>query len=121
MSDPYVGLCASCRHVRRVTNKRGSTFYLCRLADSDPTFAKYPPLPVLACRGFEPVEKPMAEPFYVARASIRKVAGLHRRGVLPGGTAVDFGVHGAIKSHYGLDHVEDMPLPVDYVAAAAGG
>ena len=66
-------------------------------------------------------EPPVDEPLYVARAGIRKVAGLHRRATLAGGTAVDFGVHGPIKSHYGLDHVEDMPLPVDYVAAAAGG
>lgn len=65
--------------------------------------------------------EPPTQPFYVARASVSKVAGLHRRAVLPVGVALDFGVHGPIKTHYGLDHVEDMPLPVDYVAAAAGG
>lgn len=47
-----VGLCASCRHVKRVTSKR-TTFYLCRLAATDARFAKYPALPVLSCRGYE--------------------------------------------------------------------
>jgi hypothetical protein len=54
--DP-IGLCATCRHVRVVQTSHGSTFYLCRLADTDPRFAKYPRLPVLRCAGYEPVEK----------------------------------------------------------------
>jgi hypothetical protein len=61
----------------------------------------------------------MTEPFYVARAEVAKIAGVHRRATLETGTEVDFGVHGAIKAHYQLD-VPDMPLPVDYVAAAVG-
>jgi len=52
------GLCGRCRHVRRVENRRGSTFYLCRLAEVDPRFRRYPPLPVLRCAGFEPEEAP---------------------------------------------------------------
>lgn len=32
---------------------RGSVFYQCRLALTDPRFVKYPALPVVACRGFE--------------------------------------------------------------------
>lgn len=48
-----MGLCASCRHVRRTGNRRGSVFYLCTLAGSDPRFRRYPPLPVLSCAGYE--------------------------------------------------------------------
>jgi hypothetical protein len=48
-----VGLCASCRHARRVLTPR-STFWLCQLAAVDPRFDKYPRLPVLECDGHEP-------------------------------------------------------------------
>ena len=47
------GLCAACRHGRPIRSDRGSQFWLCRRSASDPTFARYPALPVLACRGFE--------------------------------------------------------------------
>jgi hypothetical protein len=50
------GLCASCKHVRRVISDRDSTFYLCQLSKTDPRFPKYPRLPVLACVGFEEVD-----------------------------------------------------------------
>jgi hypothetical protein len=53
--DP-IGLCASCRHARIVHSARGSHFYLCRLAETDPRFAKYPRLPVLRCAGYEFVD-----------------------------------------------------------------
>jgi hypothetical protein len=52
-ADP-VGLCASCRHVRRVETGRGSVFYRCARATEDPRFPKYPPLPVTQCSGYEP-------------------------------------------------------------------
>jgi len=61
----------------------------------------------------------MSEPLYIARASVEKVDGLHRRGTLEDGTTMDFGVHGPIKAMYGLDAVPDLPLPVDYLIAAA--
>jgi hypothetical protein len=48
------GLCHSCVHMQLVPSPRGSTFYLCRLSLSDPRFARYPPIPVLACAGFQP-------------------------------------------------------------------
>lgn len=48
-----VGLCAQCRHVRRIDSRRGSVFYLCKRADSDPRYARYPRLPVSRCPGFE--------------------------------------------------------------------
>jgi hypothetical protein len=47
-----VGLCASCAHARVVENDRGSRFYLCELAKTDPRFARYPRLPVVACAGW---------------------------------------------------------------------
>jgi hypothetical protein len=53
LRDP-IGLCAACRHARVVQTARGSTFYLCRLAEEDARFARYPRLPVLHCAGYEP-------------------------------------------------------------------
>lgn len=61
------------------------------------------------------------EPLYVVRARVDKVDGLHRRGALEDGTTVEFGVHGPIKAHYGLDSQPNLPLPVDYLVAAAAG
>ena len=63
----------------------------------------------------------MSEPFYTAKASVVKVAGLHRRATLEEGTEIDFGVHGPVKEHYRLAGEEDRPLPVDYLVAAAAG
>lgn len=63
----------------------------------------------------------MSEPFYVARVSVQKVAGAHRRATLPGGSTIDFGVHGPVKERYRLDAEPDLPLPVDYIVAAAAG
>jgi hypothetical protein len=51
LRDP-IGLCAACRHARVVQSARGSTFYLCRLAEVDARFARYPRLPVLKCAGY---------------------------------------------------------------------
>ena len=54
MSDAAaVGLCLTCRWMRVVVNRRGSTFYRCTRADTDPRFVRYPPLPVRRCDGFE--------------------------------------------------------------------
>jgi hypothetical protein len=47
------GLCADCVHARRIESARGSAFYLCELSASDPSYAKYPSLPVLQCVGYE--------------------------------------------------------------------
>lgn len=62
----------------------------------------------------------MSEPFYVAKAEIDKVEGVHRRATLETGVVVDFGVHGPIKKHFKLDSAPDLPLPVDYIAGAVG-
>ena len=52
-----VGLCASCKHVRRITSDHGSVFYLCMLSAVDPRFPKYPRPPVLSGSGYEGDEK----------------------------------------------------------------
>jgi len=52
---PGVGLCANCRSMRLIESDRGSTFYLCELSVADPTFPKYPRLPVLQCSGYQPL------------------------------------------------------------------
>jgi hypothetical protein len=51
-----VGLCFTCRHASRIANPRGSIFYLCERSRTDPGFARYPRLPVIACAGWEPQE-----------------------------------------------------------------
>jgi hypothetical protein len=47
------GLCDDCRHQRLVRSGRGSVFTMCLLARTDPTFPKYPRVPVVECDGFE--------------------------------------------------------------------
>lgn len=54
VDDRHAGLCARCEHVHRVENDRGSTFYRCRHADVNPSYRKYPILPVLRCAAFTP-------------------------------------------------------------------
>jgi len=54
-----IGLCENCRHAQIVQNSRGGTFYLCRRANEDASFPKYPRLPLLSCRGYE-AEPPKA-------------------------------------------------------------
>jgi len=63
----------------------------------------------------------MAEPLYMARASIRNLGSLHRHAELALGATAEFGVHGPIKEFYRLAPERDLPLPVDFVAAATGG
>lgn len=53
-TDP--GLCRSCVHLRLAASAR-SVFVRCGKADTDPAFPRYPPLPVVACRGYLPVRK----------------------------------------------------------------
>ena len=53
-----VGLCADCRLARIIQSDRGSTFYLCQQSLTDPSFPKYPRLPVLSCSAYRaPSEK----------------------------------------------------------------
>lgn len=45
------GLCATCEHLRLLASRR-SVFVRCGLAEKDPRFLRYPPLPVVACPGW---------------------------------------------------------------------
>jgi hypothetical protein len=51
MTDP--GICASCRHGRQIAGAR-TGFWFCERSRTDAFFPRYPRLPVLACRGYEP-------------------------------------------------------------------
>ena len=53
VTTPGAGLCDLCRHQRVVRNTRGSVFSLCERAKTDARYAKYPPIPVSRCPGFE--------------------------------------------------------------------
>ncbi len=46
------GLCRTCRHARLLASAR-SVFLRCDLSDQDPSFLRYPPLPVRECGGWE--------------------------------------------------------------------
>ena len=65
MDDPPVpspspGLCERCLRGRTVRGAH-SVFWRCERAATDPGFPRYPTLPVLSCRGFEPgVREPEA-------------------------------------------------------------
>ncbi len=52
--DRVVGLCASCSYSRPVQGRRGTVFWRCQRSVTDTAYPKYPPLPMLQCRGFEP-------------------------------------------------------------------
>ena len=56
-SPPREGLCATCSHARRVTNDRGSVFVRCTYSTIDPSFPKYPRLPMLACIAYQSVQE----------------------------------------------------------------
>jgi hypothetical protein len=47
-------LCVRCVHARTVETARGSVFVLCERSRTDPAFPRYPQLPVVGCRGYEP-------------------------------------------------------------------
>jgi hypothetical protein len=51
--DPRVGLCSACVQARVQKSAKGSIFWRCLRAATDPRFLPYPPLPVRACPGFE--------------------------------------------------------------------
>ena len=52
-SYPRVGLCETCKFMRRIESDRGSIFYMCQLSLTDASFPKYPRLPVLKCAGYK--------------------------------------------------------------------
>ncbi len=51
---PALNLCDSCQNAKRIVSDRGSVFLMCRKHFDDPAFPKYPRLPVVECRGYEP-------------------------------------------------------------------
>jgi len=55
---PPAGLCGGCRWARVVATRTGSRFVLCGRAETDRGFPRYPVLPVLKCRGYEPAASP---------------------------------------------------------------
>ena len=64
----------------------------------------------------------MTEPAYIANITIERVKGPHRHAYVPAHDGpVDFGVHGAIAEHYGVDPDVDRTTTLDYVMAATGG
>lgn len=46
-------LCEFCRHTKEVVSAKGSRFLLCQKSGADNRYPKYPPQPVVQCRGFE--------------------------------------------------------------------
>lgn len=55
------GLCGHCRHAGLVTSAKGSEFILCAFSRIDPSYPKYPVLPMLTCAAFfegTPLEQP---------------------------------------------------------------
>ena len=59
----FPGLCSDCLHARVIENRRGSRFWLCARSRFDPRFRRYPPLPVIACAGFEARAADVTIPF----------------------------------------------------------
>jgi len=57
----FIGLCINCKHRQVISSAKGSFFFLCSLSKVDPSFPKYPLLPVLACSGYQPEGKPAKE------------------------------------------------------------
>jgi hypothetical protein len=47
------GLCFDCNYSRRIEGK-AQNYYLCERSFSNPSFHKYPRLPVVRCVGYEP-------------------------------------------------------------------
>jgi hypothetical protein len=46
------GLCETCAHLRLVSSDRGVVFYLCEYSKRDPSYPKYPAIPVLSCAAY---------------------------------------------------------------------
>ena len=61
MSYGYVGLCEGCRFRHWVISGRGSRFLRCQRSFDDPSYPRYPQLPVLTCDGFDPGDPPSAD------------------------------------------------------------
>lgn len=68
------------------------------------------------------MRSPMSDTVYTADIRIDRIAGPFRRAYLPAHDGpVEFGVHGAIKEHYGADPDREITTTLDYVMASTGG
>ena len=48
------GLCLDCQHTHIIDHlHHGSVFLMCERSKTDAQFAKYPHLPMIACKGYE--------------------------------------------------------------------
>ncbi len=63
----------------------------------------------------------MSEELYISRVTVDKLGSMHRRAHLPLGATADFGVHGPIVELFKLQPERELPLPVDFIVAAAAG
>ena len=64
----------------------------------------------------------MSEVVYSVDIRIDRIKGTFRHAWLPAHEGpVEFGVHGAIKEHYGVEPERDITTTLDYVIAATGG
>ena len=50
-------LCEFCRHLKEVVSGKGARLLLCQKSGADNRHPKYPPQPVIQCRGFERSEE----------------------------------------------------------------
>ena len=48
----HIGLCLNCEYANHVEPKESSVYFSCPRSLTDPTFPKYPRLPVLRCSGY---------------------------------------------------------------------
>lgn len=64
----------------------------------------------------------MSDVVYTANIRIERIEGALRHAWLPAHEGpVEFGVHGAVKEHYGVEPEREVTTTLDYVMAAAGG
>jgi hypothetical protein len=63
----------------------------------------------------------MSDPLYLSQAVVEPIGKLQRRARIALGTTIEMGVHGPVVDFYKLAPERPLPLPVDYVVAAAGG
>lgn len=65
---------------------------------------------------------PLSDVVYRASIRIERIKGPYRHAWLPAHEGpVEFGVHGAIKEHYGVEPEREITTTLDYVMAATGG
>ena len=50
-------LCETCAWMREIVTPKGSRFLLCQLSQTNSTFPKYPPQPVVRCEGYREQEQ----------------------------------------------------------------